>query len=466
MKTELKKTIRITSAILTSLLVITTVSGCSLKKTPVATAPKVITIWGFESEDLWQPTLKNPEFLKSIAGFQVKYTQKTLTDSYENDALNSILSGQGPDVWAIPNDWVYRHKDKLSPASPDTIKAFDLANNFVPSILENNIINNNVYGFSPGVDSIMLYYNPSVLDQAYTEYLKNQPIRSQDESEAHYKARADVLAFDQTKSLISTPQSTWAKFIEAVKLITKKDNNGNINVSGFAAGTTSNTTYATDIIYSLMLQNKVKMISDDMSLATFNLPTGTASGESDISGKYVLDFYTQFANPASPYYSWNNSMGNNLDLFATGKVAYILAPGSTANYFSQKFPNFSYKYTEIPQISDSSENDVTYARFYSYVVPNRSIYPVQSWIVAASAPRNSTTQEGSKTNKTDVVTKENVRRYQANVSHIWTKGRYPKDVDQIFKTAVDSVQSGQQSSENAINTAATKVTELLRKSEW
>lgn len=464
MKIKLNKTMRITSAVLASALVITTVSGCSLfPKKEVQVVPKVITIWGFESEDLWQPIIKDPSLQEELGGFEIRYVKKTLTDTYENDSLNSILAGQGPDVWAIPNDWVYRHKEKLS-AAPENLVA-QLGTGLVPSAYEANVINDNVYGYSPGVDTLMLYYNEKALEQASIEFEKTKPKQGQDEDGELYNNRPDIKEFERKKALINQPPKIWSDFIEAVKLITAK-NGTEIVRSGFAAGTSTNTAYATDIVYSLMLQNKVKMTSDDLSLATFNLPINTASGENDVSGKYVLDFYTQFANPNSPYYSWNATMGNNLDAFANNKVAYVVAPASAASYFSQKYPNFSYRNFSMPQISDKEEDFIAFGRFYSYVIPRLSNYPLQAWTVAARAPLNGATQESSKANPNYKEGKDQIKMYQANVSHVWTKGRYPVEIDKIFRNIIEDVLGNKQSSENAVNTAATKVTDLLRKSEW
>ena len=102
-----------------------------------------IVIWSFEEEDAWKPVIKN--FQKNNKNYTVVYKKQKLDSDYENRVLNSIASGAEPDVWAMPNDWVFRHKEKLAPMPEGIAKSVNLDKQYVQSIKESVYINDKTY---------------------------------------------------------------------------------------------------------------------------------------------------------------------------------------------------------------------------------------------------------------------------------------------------------------------------------
>lgn len=446
------------------IMVSTLISGCSLRSTP--SAPKTFVIWGFDDEDVWKPIIKEAE-KDSLKGFDVKYAKKTLDDSYENNSLNSILSGQGPDVWAIPNDWVYRHKDKLAPMPDGVVKSskINLDEQFVPAIKQSGYFDGKIYSLSPTVDTLMIYYNEKLMENTLEEYNNANEGESNDEN----RKRAS--------ELLSQVPSTWSNLVESSKLITQRSGDSIVR-SGIALGTSNNIQNSDDILYALMLQNGAKLTSDDFKLATFNLPQNI-SGSSNLPGKSALDFYTSFANPGSPNYSWNQSMPDSVEAFTQNKVAMIIGYGSLANYFAQIYPDFSYKKAPLPQIGTSNENVVDYALYNTFVVPRLSNNVSDAWsfIISLSTDQSSTY---SSTIKLPVSKKDNdfqpslrdregdnaPNETQIQTAQVFVKGRYPKEINQIIKAMINNVNTGQQDSQTALDTAANTITNLLRKNTW
>ena len=197
-----------------------TVSGCSLKKASTSTTPKTFVIWSFEDEDVWTPVLK--DIKKELSGYEVTYVKKTLSATYENDALNSILSGQGPDIWAMPTDWIYRHKAKLAPM-PDSVVTstkINLDDNFVSAIKDSVYFDSKIYGLSPTVNTLSVYYNAKLFDAALDEFQTANAINSKD-SDAVKASKKTGLA--RANELLSGVPPLWTDFVEASKLITKKN---------------------------------------------------------------------------------------------------------------------------------------------------------------------------------------------------------------------------------------------------
>ncbi|MDP1760082.1 MAG: hypothetical protein Q8L01_01320, partial [Candidatus Woesebacteria bacterium] len=133
----MKKIIKIISYVLIVVFFSIALSGCT-KKTAVDPNANKIIVWSFEDEDVWKGVAK--EFEKKNSGYKLVYVKQTLDLKYENRVLNSILSGAGPDVWAMPNDWIYRHKDKLIAMPDKLVKTTDLNGSFVPAISQSVFI--------------------------------------------------------------------------------------------------------------------------------------------------------------------------------------------------------------------------------------------------------------------------------------------------------------------------------------
>ena len=443
--------------VLSILMLATLTSGCSLRSA-APTVSKTITIWGFDDPDVWKPVIKDAS--KALSGYDVKYVQKSLDANYENDSLNSIMSGSGPDVWAMPSDWVYRHRDKLASMPDAQVKTTNIDTVFAPIVKSTGLIDNKLYALSPTVDTLMVYYNPKLFDQALEEYNSNRSLTSD---------QRKVIS----KYLSGNALPTWTDLTEASKYLTKK-NGATIDRSGIALGTSNNVSSAPDILSALMLQNETKMTSDNIDTATFNLPTQKNSAP----GKASLDFYRSFSDPSSPNYSWNSSMPNDVEAFATGKAAMMIGYESLVNTFSQKYPQFSYKKLALPQLTNNSADIKDYASYTTFTVPALSHFPTQAWqligtLCGDSASGYATSLRISPSTKKNNFEKNIADRDTSNPGLIqvqtavsWNKGRYPVNINQIFSETIQAVANGQGNSQSALDLASTKVTELLRKKTW
>lgn len=433
-------------------------SGCGTK---TATTSRNVVVWSFEDEDAWQPIIK--AFASKNKGYTLTYVKQVPDENYENKVLNSILTDQTPDVWAMPNDWVYRHKEKLYPAPATITKTLDLDKQFVPSIKESVFFDNNVYALSPSSEPLMVYYNPALFETALKEFNATE-------------AAKDINTKKRTATLLTEPPALWSDFTDTAKLLTKKNGN-NITQAGVAIGT-QRISNAADIIYLLMLQNETDILSLDTKLATFNLPKSTSTGANDIPGKRAVEFYTSFANPASSNYSWNDALGSDVDAFATGKVGMIFGYSSLANTFLQKYPDLKYKKAYVPQLSNDSTKITDYARFTAFGVSNYSKNPAQGWSLVSllandhSEEFNSATKTYSakKSSSYDVALKNRTgnspEKLELATARSLVKGRYPAEFDFYIKQTVASILTQSINPGTALDLSANKITELLRKETW
>ena len=454
----MKKVFRILGLCLLAVGFSLVLSGCGTK---TATTSKTVVVWSFEDEDAWQPIIK--AFASKNKGYTLTYVKQLPDENYENKVLNSILTDQTPDVWAMPNDWVYRHKDKLSPAPSTITKTLNLDKQYVPSIKESVFFDNSVYALAPSSEPLMIYYNPKLFETALTEFNATEAAK-----DANVKKR--------TNTLLAEPPALWSDFTETAKLLTKKDKT-NITQAGVAMGT-QRISNASDIIYLLMLQNETDILSLDSKLATFNLPKGTSTGANDIPGKRAIEFYTAFATPSSSSYSWNDALGSDVEAFAAGKVGMIFGYSSLANTFLQKYPDFKYKKAYMPQLTNDSTKITDYARFTAFGVSKYSKNPNQGWSLASLIANdqadefNSATKKYSskKSSSYDIALKNRTgsspEKLELATARSLVKGRYPAEFDFYIKQTVASILAQSINPGTALDLTANKITELLRKESW
>lgn len=453
----MKKFLKFSSYFVLAAFFAVALSGCG-KATTTATNTNLV-VWSFEDADAWKSIKK--DFEQKNKGYTLTYQKQTLDSNYENNVLNSILSGQGPDVWSMPNDWVYRHKDKLT-AMPATMSETFNIDSFVPAIKESVSINDSIYALSPSAEPLMIYYNPKLFSATNNDIQEN----SKDKDLKKLAGK-----------LLQEPPALWTDLVQAANLLTQKDASGNIAVSGLAMGT-SVITNSTDILYLLMLQNGTNIISSDGKLTTFNLPKNTSTGISDIPGKKALEFYTSFSNPASANYTWSDSMGNDVEAFATGKVAMIFGYSGLQNTLLQRYPSVTYKRAYAPQVNGDVDKIVDFARFNAFGVSKLSNFQNLSWNLVSSLSSdfanefNSYTRVYSSIKATNYEITlpnrngSNPEKLSLATAQSLVKGRYPYDFDKNLKEAMDLLNAKKQDSQSALDLAASKSTDLLRKESW
>lgn len=124
----------------------------------------------------------------------------------------------------------------------------------------------------------------------------------------------------------------------------------------------------------------------DLFLTILNQSKGSDNETSKRERSDVLTFYSSFANPRSPLYSWNVSLPNARDVFIAGKLLYY--PGYASEYDSlrRSNPNLPIKVAPLPQTKieipsqDGTGNIeiknpiITPLKLYGFAIPERTPY--------------------------------------------------------------------------------------------
>lgn len=458
----MKRFLKISSYVLLAIVFSISLSGCT-KTTKEDPKLKQITVWSFEDEDVWKPVAKS--FAIKYKGYSLIYQKQTFDAEYESRVLNALLSNQGPDVWNMPSDWVYRHKDKLVGMS----KTGAGIDKYVQSLAQSVTFDDKVYAISPYEEPLMVFYNQKIFNQTLHDY--NDANTGNENLESRNEAT----------TLLKQVPGTWTDFIKTVNLITLKGDDGQIELSGVALGT-NNITNSADVLYLLMMENQTDIVSPDLKQANFNLPVGTPKDSTDIPGLRALEFYTSFADPSSDNYSWDDTLGDDVTAFAEGRTAMIFGYSNLQNYLAQKYPNFSYKKAFAPQLTSESAKVVDYAKNNVFGVSALTAkYDKKKeacWnllnLLSAGTPSdgfNSSLKVYTSRKTSGEITFDdrdtaNPEKVSLFTAKALVKGKRPLEFDRIIKASITAVNEGTSDAQTALDTAARDITEMLRQGSW
>lgn len=312
--------IKTVSMLLVVFVLMPILSGCS--ESPSKKYMVNLEVWGsFDDSGDFSKIFDsfkdaNP-FIKNIV------YKKIPINTYENELIDALASGNGPDIFLINNAWVPRFEDKIAPAPSYLLNEQTFRSNFVDVVADDFIgKKGEIWGAPLSVDSLALYYNKDLFNAAG----------------------------------ISSPPTTWSELLDYTKKITQIDEVSEIKRSGVALGTVENINRSTDIIDLLMLQNGAQLP---------NKSSVRYSPDFNI-GKNVVEFYTQFSRFSSPVYSWNKRMHYSIDAFYEGDLGMMINYSWHINTIKNKNAKLNFAIAPIPQIS--TERPVNYANYWSFVV--------------------------------------------------------------------------------------------------
>jgi ABC-type glycerol-3-phosphate transport system substrate-binding protein len=302
--------------------------------------PVQLTVWGTESQVNMDPILNAYHGLHS--NVTLVYTAIDPAE-YQGKLLNALASSEGPDVFTVQSTDVGMMKSKLIPSA--TLTSSTLQTLFPKAVVSDVVDDEAVYGLPLSLDTLVLIYNRDLFDAAG----------------------------------ITTPPATWDDVVADVPLLSAVDDQSQLQRQAIAlGGSSASIRDAADIISLLMLQDGSPLSNQAHSSVLLG-----PEGES------ALRFYTQFANPASAAYSWNDTLGDSFQQFADGKVAMLITYPSALSEIKARNPYIDARIAGVPQakggtpksygsytllgVSKQSKNSVTAWDFVQSVTTNKAI---------------------------------------------------------------------------------------------
>ena len=211
-----------------------------------------------------------------------------------------------------------------------------------------------------------------------------------------------------------------------------------------------------------MLQNGAVLANDEAKPSFGRTKEGVAA----------FRFYLQFADAASPAYTWNDLMGSSLEAFASQKTAMVLAYQRDLAEIEARAPFLDYGVAPVPQVS--LDRAVNYPSYRGLAVWTGSKVQMWGWDFALFASTNSAAQGGylAATGRPaalrSLITLQQkdpalaVFANAALTARSWKMGDYDK-IKNIFSTAIQNVQTGAKTPDIALSDAETQASQLINR---
>jgi multiple sugar transport system substrate-binding protein len=294
--------------------------------------PVRLEVWGvFDSQSEFAGVFDS--YQKTRPNVSIRYREFS-PDTYETELVDALAAGSGPDVFMFHNSWLPKHASKLASAAANQFTLSQLQDLF-PRVVEQDFApDGTVYALPLYIDTLALIYNKDIFD----------------------------------KKAVAVPARDWTEFQNQILKIRELDRRGNITLAASAiGGSMKSVNRAPDLLSALMLQTGTEMVSNDFTSATF------AREE----GRDALRFYTQFADPAHKYYTWNDELHYSLDAFSEGSTAMIFNYQYNLRTLREKNPFLRIGVAELPQINPNSRVD--YPNYFGLAVSRQSRNAQYGW---------------------------------------------------------------------------------------
>lgn len=387
-----------------------------------------LTMWGVEDKAIFS------SILSGYSGATIAYTQIDPAN-YGTQLLSALAAGTGPDVFEIGNRDLPKWKSVLSPipaAYAQTFGVLQLQNMF-PDVVDQDLVSSGtIYGLPLSIDTLAMVYNKGLFNSAG----------------------------------IAVPPATWEDFDADVAKLRAVNAQGQVTQAAAAiGGSEASVPNAADLLTLLMLQNGTQMVNSNMTAATFAATNNGATGVS------AFNFYLQFANAASPYYTWNDGMGNGFDSFVAGKTAVVFAYQSDLATIKAKAPYLNIGIAPMPQPTGASIS-INYPKYYGFVAAKAG-QTAAAWnlILALAVTSGDGKTYQADTGKppalrTDIQTDMNdpnlsVFASQALTARSWYEADSAK-IDDALNSAITGVLTGAADPTKALTQAAASVTSLMQ----
>ena len=430
-------------------------SACASPQEP----PIFLTWWNvFDDPLVYRDIIKTYEENNNVKIELVTFTY----GEYEQELVRAIASGTGPDIFTIHNNWLPEHRDLIAPqpqiqdfvdATEDELAAIqprldaliglrEYVDTYVPVVSQDFVSEDRIFAIPLYVDSLALFYNKDLLNSA------NQAV-----------------------------PTTWTNFADTAAALTTRDANGRITRSGAAMGAASNINRSTDILTTLMIQGGASAIDNTRQFAAFDRTVQQPSGVDYNPGFDALTFYTDFAIDTSDHFTWSldPEIWYSIDNFASGEVAMMVNYSHQAEEVRSKNAKLNFGIARLPTLEGARFYE-TFANYWGHTVSKSSPAIVEAWeflnylsrddnnltyLQNAQKPPAKLSQVPAFENDLDL----GVFADQAAVA----KSFYTPDSglsETVLAQAIEDVILNRRSVEQALQVAASQITQQLQSREY
>lgn len=362
----------------------------------------------------------------------VNYVQKDAR-SFDNDLLNALADGVGPDIIFMPHEQLVQYRNKIQPARETEWPLRDFKNTYIDGA-EIFALKDGIYAYPVAIDPLVMYYNRDLLS---------------------------------TKNIINPP-ITWEGVVgEIVPTLVERDFSRTIIRSPLAFGEYRNVQNAFPVLSMLMMQAGSGFVQENKDGYQVLLNSTAAGSGQPLDN--ALTFYTNFASPSNPLYSWNRAQDNDRTEFLGEGLVLYFGKGSEARGLEQDNPNLNFDIAEVPQGATSNVRR-TYGTFYGFALMRSSRNLAGSRVVLAElgssdqshklaaslgmAPAHRSSLNSGSSDKYGRIIYN-----AAKVSRGWLNPRL-SDTDSIFAEMVEDVLANRRRPSEAAGDASSRLSQV------
>lgn len=409
------------------------VAAFALLSTGGGSGVGTVAMWGTmeqSSIDQMLQVLRSTD--KSFQG--VTYVQKSAA-TYESTLTNAIAGGSSPDLFLVSQDEIGFFSDKVQMIPYSAVSQSEYASSFIDEAqLFSTPEGSLALPFS--IDPLVMYWNRDLFASAG----------------------------------VSQPPKYWTDFFTIAPQMTSLDASRTIVVSAATLGLWSNISHAKAILSALVMQTGDGIVvrgADGVVQVVFGIPPPKAP---DNPAGSALQFYTEFANPGKATYSWNRSLPQSKDAFAGGQAAVYFGFASEYSLLRAQNPNLHFSVALLPQIKADSPG-LTFGQMLGLAIPRTARNPngalaiAQKFSAASGVVVVAQTLSLPPVRRDVVVDTSNnaaaaVFVQSARVARAWLDPNTAA-TDDLFKTMIESVVSGQATPTEAVQDASRALAALL-----
>ncbi len=304
----------------------------ALSRSATSSMSANLVIWGTIPQESFQLLLRNSTLEKSKTT-TVSYVLKDQGD-FDQELIEALAEGRGPDIVILRDDNVYKHRNRLFVIPYKNYPERTYKDKFIEGS-EVFLSKEGVIAVPFMTDPMVMYWNRNIF----------------------------------SNNLVAQPPQYWDQVFELAEKMTKRDTNGNVLQSTIALGESRNITNSKEILATLLLQAGTPIVQRNnegaVSVLNSKFDQPVAPSES------TLNFYTQFSNPVSKYYTWNRSLPSSLNMFLGGNLAMYIGFASEIFSIQQKNSNLNFDVTYVPQ-TRNTENKTVFGRMYAFAITKQS----------------------------------------------------------------------------------------------
>jgi ABC-type glycerol-3-phosphate transport system substrate-binding protein len=257
----------------------------------------------------------------------ISYIQKDPA-TIDNELLNALAEDRGPDLIMVPHEKLVSYRNKIQPIPYENFPLRDFKNLYIDGA-EIFAMSDGVYAYPLMVDPLVMYWNRDILG---------------------------------TKNVLEAPRSWEAIVNDIVPTFVQRDFNRNISLSPIAFGEYRNVQNASAIISMLTIQGGSSLV-EEASEGRYRVMLNQTPDRSRLPMESTVAFYTNFASPSNPLYSWNRARPLDQDAFLSEDLILYFGKGSEARSLAARNPNLNFDIAEVPQGAAATIRR-TYGTFY------------------------------------------------------------------------------------------------------